>query len=92
MFVPPFPHAQESQILNCHEVTEEDSYHRTEGKISLSFCAIPRAKSLKHHKRATPFQFKPLIFCTMQKPDFPIAEYQSWNIVVQNTFEIEVPC
>lgn len=54
LFVPPFPHAQESQILTCHQVTAEDPYHRIKGKSSLSFCAIPRAKSLKPHKRATP--------------------------------------
>lgn len=58
MFVHPFPHAQESQILNCHQVTAEDSYHRFKGKSSLSFCAILRAKSLKPQNRATPIQFK----------------------------------
>lgn len=35
-----------------------ETHHRVKGKSSLSFCAIPRAKSLKPHKRATPFQFQ----------------------------------
>lgn len=47
------------------------------GRVHCLFCAIPRAKSLKPHKRATPCQFK-----VSHTFHLPFAEYQSWNILV----------
>lgn len=90
-FVCPFSRAQESQILNCHQVTAEYSDHRLKGRAHCLFVPFPGPSHWSLTKGPFPFQFEGSHTFHLQVH----AEARlslCWNVVVQNTFEIEVPC